>query len=42
MDITLLQIKHTEKVKKRMSFNPCFNGYYTFTHRNPGLDLLMN
>ena len=31
MDITLLPITVTEKLNGEVSFNPCFNGYYTST-----------
>ena len=31
MDITLLQMWKKKGVEIMKSFNPCFNGYYTFT-----------
>ena len=32
MDITLLLAILTARLNSGICFNPCFNGYYTFTH----------
>ena len=31
MDITLLHLKYASHIHREFCFNPCFNGYYTFT-----------
>ena len=33
MDITLLQVQKTRIDNLATCFNPCFNGYYTFTSK---------